>query len=71
MNLLGKMIRIAAWLLVGLLLGMSGFVIARAQDETPLPTPSAANSVASVTTQTVEAVVVELTNGTKLLICPL
>jgi hypothetical protein len=28
-------------------------------------------SVASVTTQTVEAVVVELSNGTKLLICPL
>jgi hypothetical protein len=29
------------------------------------------NSVAKVTTQTVEAVVVELSNGTKLLICPL
>ena len=28
-------------------------------------------TVASVTTQTVEAVVVELSNGTKLLICPL
>ena len=28
-------------------------------------------SVTSVTTQTVEAVVVELSNGTKLLICPL
>jgi hypothetical protein len=28
-------------------------------------------SVASVTTQTVEAVVVELSNGTRLLICPL
>jgi hypothetical protein len=31
----------------------------------------AANSIASVSTQTVEAVVVELANGTKLLICPL
>jgi hypothetical protein len=27
--------------------------------------------IAAVTTQTVEAVVVELSNGTKLLICPL
>ena len=31
----------------------------------------AGTTVASVTTQTVEAVVVELSNGTKLLICPL
>ena len=31
----------------------------------------AATSVTSVTTQTLEAVVVELANGTKLLICPL
>jgi hypothetical protein len=31
----------------------------------------AANRVASVSTQTLEAVVVELANGTKLLICPL
>ena len=30
-----------------------------------------ATTVASVSTQTVEAVVVELSNGTKLLICPL
>lgn len=37
----------------------------------PNPGNGAANSVASVTTQTVEAVVVELANGTKLLICPL
>jgi len=37
----------------------------------PNPGNGAANSVASVTTQTVEAVMVELANGTKLLICPL
>ena len=33
--------------------------------------PNGSSSVAKVTTQTVEAVVVELSNGTKLLICPL
>ena len=32
---------------------------------------SGSAEIASVTTQTVEAVVVELSNGTKLLICPL
>jgi len=32
---------------------------------------STGNSVSSVSTQTLEAVVVELANGTKLLICPL
>ncbi len=37
----------------------------------PNPGNGAATSVASVSTQTVEAVVVELANGTKLLICPL
>ena len=65
-----RIISIIIWLLVSLLLMLSDFV-AYAQDDTPQPTPGAANSVASVTTQTVEAVVVELANGTKLLICPL
>jgi len=35
------------------------------------PGNGAATSVTSVTTQTLEAVVVELANGTRLLICPL
>ena len=39
------------------------------------PTPengaAATSTIAAITTQTVEAVVVELANGTKLLICPL
>lgn len=37
----------------------------------PNPVNGAATSVTSVTTQTLEAVVVELANGTRLLICPL
>ena len=37
----------------------------------PNPGNGAATSVTSVTTQTLEAVVVELANGTRLLICPL
>jgi hypothetical protein len=37
----------------------------------PNPGNGAATNVTSVTTQTLEAVVVELANGTRLLICPL